>query len=171
MLAGEDSNKYLIQINSPTMSKKNVIAMGKKILLRFKYMTATYSSPWYSISYPQSWIKEEVYNQLMDVAIGKENGDITFSVCHILTDYSLSEINNMGIEDLTSAGARILSNNKTVINGTPCYVTEIYHQQKQVSYTFKENGVMYNIRFTSPNNWIDYNKGEIDKIIQSFKIK
>lgn len=30
---------------------------------------------------------------------------------------------------------------------------------------------MYNIKFTSPNNWMDNNKEEIDKIIQSFKIK
>ena len=134
-------------------------------------MTDTYSNQWYSISYPLNWITEEVNNQSMDVAIGKKNGDIVLSILHIPTDYSLPEINNMGNEDLRKAGARILSNKKKVINGRSCYVTEIYLYQKQVSYTFKENGMMYNIRFTSPNNWMDNNKEEINKIIQSFKIK
>ncbi|MBQ9254059.1 MAG: hypothetical protein IJ180_04700 [Bacteroidales bacterium] len=130
-----------------------------------------YSSKWYSISYPKGWIVQEFNNQLVDVGIGKTNGDVAFSILHFSTNYSLEEVNRMGNEDLVSGGEEILSNKKTIIDGKTCYITEIYLYQKQISYTFKENTNVYNIKFTSPNGWLDENKDIINNIINSFKIK
>ncbi|MBO6118158.1 MAG: hypothetical protein J6P44_06420 [Bacteroidales bacterium] len=134
----------------------------------------TYSNKWYSISYPSDWRYQELDAQkyMMDVYIGKEDASVSFSVLHFPTDYNLYEVNQMGNDDLENAGATILSNNLKDINGLKCYVTKLKIQNHtQLSYTFQKNNNIYNVKFTSPTDWIDKHKNIIEKIINSFNIK
>lgn len=155
-------------LNKDNSIRDSVVSRNESI---DKDVFLLYSNNLYSISYPKDWKYQEVNLPLMDVVFGKNNGDISFSIAHFPTEYSLNEANRISNEDLENGGANIISNKKITINGKLCYVTVFNLMQKQVSYIFKENGQIYSVKFTSPNDWMDKNKNIIDEIVRTFKIK
>ena len=86
------------------------------------------------------------------IEFGSQTDNFGFTVVRFETDYSLSEINAEENENLRQAGFRILENKQGEIKGEKCYkiVQEISSQNqevKQISYTFKKDIMLYNIRF------------------------
>ena len=70
----------------------------------------------------------------------------------------------------------MISNTKISIDGQPCYKS-IYEftlgdsKIKQVSYLFKKDETMFNVKFGNDKTEIDENNALIEKIISTFKIK
>ncbi|MBR1775314.1 MAG: hypothetical protein IJ759_07305 [Bacteroidales bacterium] len=158
------SNNYATETITETISE------NKKDELSF----TTYSNKWYSISYPSEWRYQELDSQLymMDVYIGAEDESVGFSIFHFPTDYTLQKVNNIGNEDLEKGDAKVLSNNLQEINGFQCYVSKLkLNNHTQLSYTFKNNNNIYNVKFTSPTDWIDRHRDIIYRIINTFNIK
>ena len=136
----------------------------------------TWNSQYYSIKYPANWKVLTDYDVLTDVYIGSLDAYLGFTVLFGDTEFSLSEVVNMGNVDMKKAGWNIVSNRAISINGQACYKTVIeywlngYHV-KQISYTFKKGRKIFNVKFGSSYSEVNANTALIDEIIGSFKMK
>ncbi len=141
-----------------------------------KLAMKSYSNSNFSVSYPSSWKVQQNIDEMTDVYIGSPSGRIGFTVLHFQTDYSLTEINKEGKNNLMQTGAEILEGSKITVSGVPCYKQIIempYNGQtyKQISYTLKKGNYAYNIKFGNDAKWLLENKSLVEDIVRSFKLK
>lgn len=85
---------------------------------------------------------------------GYQPENFGFTIVHFETDYSLSEVNAEGNENLKQSGFRVLEEKQMKVDGVKCYkaVYEISLQGqkvKHISYTFKKSDMLYNVKFGS----------------------
>jgi hypothetical protein len=114
----------------------------------------TYSQPLYCISYPIDWKVSEGIDDITEVYIGSEKENFGFTIIRFETDYSLSEIDKEGKDNLRKAGFKVLEDKQITVDGVKCYraVQEMTYQGqriKHISYTFKKRRWLYNIKFGS----------------------
>jgi hypothetical protein len=91
---------------------------------------------------------------MTEVHIGYQPDNFGFTIVRFETDYSLSEVNVEGNENVRQAGFRILEEKQMKVDGAKCFRTiqEITIQGKTVkhiSYTFKKGDMLYNVKFGS----------------------
>ena len=135
----------------------------------------TRSTDYYSIDYPLDWSVVIKPDPLSDVYIGDPEGNLGFTILFFHTEDSLSEINKEGNSNMTNAGAKLTYNNQKNINGQECFKSIFefsvnYKTFKHISYTFKKNNTLFNVKFGGKKTIIDKNSALIENIIQSFKI-
>lgn len=172
MLKRLEGKNYLIRVSSDVLDQSEIIEITKHIYSSIKQtkkgtnetvdvttentqvvpIEKTYTTQFYSIKYPKQWLVQEHLDEMTEVYIGSQTDNFGFTVVRFETDYSLSEINAEENENLRQAGFRILENKQGEIKGEKCYkiVQEISSQNqevKQISYTFKKDNMLYNIRF------------------------
>ena len=173
MLKRLEGKKYVVQVSSDVFRKSNMIEMIKHIyssmksnkvgetnvMSNKKYVQSiplekTYSTRFYSIKYPKGWQKQEHLDEMTEVYIGYQPDIFGFTIVRFETNYTLSEINRTGNENICQAGFRILDEKQMKVDGVKCYraVQEISIQGqkvKHISYTFKKGEMLYNIKFGS----------------------
>ena len=91
---------------------------------------------------------------MTEVYIGYQPDNFGFTIVRFETDYSLSEVNVEGNENVRQAGFRILEEKQMKVDGVKCYrvIQEITIQGqkvKHISYTFKKGDMLYNVKFGS----------------------
>ena len=162
----------IVAENHPQKRKNTVVAANNEPE-PFK----TRQTKYYSIKYPQDWKMLTNYNEFIDVYIGSPDGQIGFTVLFVETDESLYNVVKEGNIELEKAGFnRIISNNKTTVNGQECYKTLIDVSMdnthwKHVSYTFKKGNMIYNVKFGGLFDVIGANTNLINQIISTFQMK
>ena len=162
---------FLITIKDNVSSKDNIVSTGLKIYSSLKDYTKvqnadaaeesrsssleeTYSTRYYSVKYPKGWQIMEHMDEMTEVYIGYQPENFGFTIVRFETDYSLSELNAEGNENLRQAGFKILENKQMTIIGEKGYrtVLEITIQGqkvKHISYSFKKGDMLYNVKFGS----------------------
>lgn len=134
----------------------------------------SYNSTRYSISYPDNWsVLTNV--QGADVYIGANDGSIAFTILSFQTSYTLDEVMAEANSNAALAGWK-KTNTSTTLCGVKCYksvVTYTYNGMpvKQIQYTLKKNGYVYNLNFGNDKSKVDANLSKITAIANSFKIK
>ena len=191
MLKKIEGTNYLINVNSDHLSKSEMIefinhiytSMSQEIKKK-KVVSSTkdkqenigsvYSNNYYSIKYPKGWNVIEQLNEMTDVYIGSETENFGFTIVRFETDYTLSEINADGNENIRQAGFRIKEEKTINLRGLKCYraIYEVSVQNKnvkQISYTFKKSNMLYNIKFGSVTTKAQ--EALASKIIETFNFK
>lgn len=137
-------------------------------------LSRTYSTPYYSVKYPQGWQYQENLNEMTDVYIGSEPDNFGFTLVRGNTDYSLVEVMTQGDENLRQAGFRVLESKKTTVSGRPAYrsvheVSVSGEVVRHISYTFKKGEMLFNVKFGS----VTSKAQEVlaAQIMQSFHLK
>lgn len=133
-----------------------------------------YNGARYSISYPNGWSYLENV-QGADVYIGANDGSIAFTILSFSTPYSLDEVMEEANTNAARAGWK-KTNTSTTLCGVKCYkstVTYTYNGMavKQIQYTLKKNGYVYNLNFGNDASKVNANSSLISNIANSFKIK
>lgn len=111
---------------------------------------------------------------MTDVYIGSETENFGFTIVRFETDYTLSEINAEGKENIKQAGFMVIEDNLITLCDVDCYmgIYEIKLQcqdVRQISYTFKNGNMFYNIKF---GNVIEKAQEKLAaEIINSFQFK
>ena len=174
MLKRLEGKNYLIKVSSDILGQSEIIEITKHIYSSIKQtkkgtnetvdvttkntqvvpLEKTYTTKFYSIKYPKQWLVQKPLDEMTEVYIGSQTDNFGFTVVRFETDYSLSEINAEGNETLRQTGFRILENKQGEIKGEKCYKTvqeiSIQNQKvKHISYTFKKDNMLYNIKFGS----------------------
>ena len=174
MLKRLEGKNYLIKVSSDILGQSEIIEITKHIYSSIKQtkkgtnetvdvttkntqvvpLEKTYTTKFYSIKYPKQWLVQKPLDEMTEVYIGSQTDNFGFTVVRFETDYSLSEINAEGNENLRQTGFRILENKQGEIKGEKCYKTvqeiSIQNQKvKHISYTFKKDNMLYNIKFGS----------------------
>ncbi len=134
------------------------------------------NTEFYSISFPRTW--EIIINpdQISDVYIGDSEEKLGFTVLYFETDFSLSDVMEECNSNAEKEGFAIIANDKINLNGQPCYKT-VYEfsfggmDMQQISYTFKKNSRIFNVKFGNRKEEVESSVALIDRIINSFKIK
>ncbi len=158
--------------DNTTVSKKNNTVSKETKTDSYK----TRNTKYYSIKYPNDWKMLTNFDNMSDVYIGSPDGKIGFIVLYFDTDLTLSDIVAEGNSNFKAAGAKILSSKKITVNGQSGYKTiydywmDNYHV-KNVSYTFKKNGKVFNVKFGNAAKEVDVNADLIEDIIHTFKMK
>lgn len=162
---------YLINVNSDHLSKSEMIEIINHIYISMsqdlkqkevsfstkdtqEITSSVYSNNYYSIKYPKGWNVIEHLNEMTDVYIGSKKENFGFTIVRFETDYTLSEINGEGNESVRQAGFRIKEEKPIILRGMKCYraIHEVSVQNqniKHISYTFKKDNMLYNIKFGS----------------------
>lgn len=194
MLKRLDGSNYLVKVSSDVIGQSEMIDMIKHIYLSMKSKDAeegnvafvaskdeetfllekTYSTPFYSIKYPKQWQVQEHLDEMTEVYIGYQPDNFGFTIVRFETDYTLSEVNAEGNENVRQAGIRILEEKQMKVDGAKCYkaIQEITIQEqkvKHISYTFKKGDMLYNIKFGSVKTKAQENLAS--NIIDSFHFK
>lgn len=194
MLKRLDGSNYLVKVSSDVIGQSEMIDMIKHIYLSMKSKDAevenvavvasedeetfllekTYSTPFYSIKYPKQWQVQEHLDEMTEVYIGYQPDNFGFTIVRFETDYTLSEVNAEGNENVRQAGIRILEEKQMKVDGAKCYraIQEITIQGqkvKHISYTFKKGDMLYNIKFGSVKTKAQENLAS--SIIDSFHFK
>ncbi len=191
MLKKIEGTNYLINVNSDHLSKSEMIEIinhiytsmsqeikQKKVVSSTKdtqeNISSVYSNNYYSIKYPKGWNVIEQLNEMTDVYIGSETENFGFTIVRFKTDYTLSEINADGNENIRQAGFRIKEEKTINLRGLKCYraIYEVSVQNqnvKQISYTFKKGNMLYNIKFGSVT--AKAQEALASKIIETFNFK
>lgn len=193
MLKRMEGNYYLVKVFSDVLVQSEMIEMIKHIYASMqpfrieesditseseeKQMVSlekTYSTGFYSIKYPKGWQKQELLDEMTEVYIGYQPDNFGFTIIRFETDYSLDDVNAEGNDNVRQAGFRVLDEKQMKVDGVKCYraVHEISLQgqkEKHISYTFKKDDTLYNIKFGS----VSTNAQEklAAKIIDSFRFK
>ena len=174
MLKRLEGKNYLIKVSSDILGQSEIIEITKHIYSSIKQtkkgtnetvdvttkntqvvpLEKTYTTKFYSIKYPKQWLVQKPLDEMTEVYIGSQTDNFGFTVVRFETDYSLSEINAEGNENLRQTGFRIFENKQGEIKGEKCYKTvqeiSIQNQKvKHISYTFKKDNMLYNIKFGS----------------------
>ena len=176
MLKRVDGKIYLIEVTSDVIGRSEMIEMIKHIYSSMQSnriekasaasdseekktisLEKTYSTRFYSIKYPKGWQKQEHLDEMTDVYIG-----------------SLQEANAEGNTNIQEAGFRILDEKQMSVDGAKCYraIQEISLQNqkiKHISYTFKKNNVLYNVKFGNVTS--NTQEKLAAKIMESFLFK
>ena len=134
----------------------------------------TYNHSRYAISYPEGWT-HATNIQGADVYIGALNGSIAFTVLSFPTSYTLDEVMAEANANAALAGWK-KTNSSTTLCGVKCYkstVTFSLNGQavKQIQYTLKKNGYVYNLNFGNDATQVNANLSLISTIANSLKIK
>ena len=189
-------NQYVISISSDVLGKDRLVAIiehiqksltglsqkteiieGNKNMDNGNNSTfTTRNTNYYSIDYPKEWSIVTNPDQMTDVYLGDPKGKIGCTILFFDVDYSLSELNEEGNENMRNAGAKITSNERINVNGCQCYKTIFEYslgdtKVKQISYLFKKDETMFSVKFGNDKTEIDKNIALIEKIIATFKIK
>lgn len=111
---------------------------------------------------------------MTEVYIGYQPDNFGFTIVRFETDYTLSEVNAEGNENVRQAGIRIFEEKQMKVDGAKCYraIQEITIQEqkvKHISYTFKKGDMLYNIKFGSVKTKAQENLAS--NIIDSFHFK
>lgn len=77
---------------------------------------------------------------------------------------------------MKNAGANLVSNTKLTINNQLCYKATYEFTLsgiavKQISYIFKKDNTMFNIKFGNNKKYVDASNNLIEKIIATFNMK
>lgn len=191
MLKILDGKKYIIQVGSDIIEKKELINIARHVYSSLKKcskamedttvksetakqtLTLSYSNKYYSIKYPKGWKKIEHLDEMTDVYIGSATESFGFTIVRFETDYTLSEINAEGSENLRQAGFKIIEDKAITLCGRKCYraIIEVRLQNqktKQISYTFKKGDMLYNLKFGSVTSKAQAELA--DEIMKSFNI-
>lgn len=134
------------------------------------------NTSYYSIEYPSSWKEITNIDEMTDVYIGSEDNLLGFTIVCFDTDYTLQEVYNESKTNMINAGASIVKDIKTTINGMTCYLLSFEYnvssrKVKEISYIFKKNDTMYCVKFGTDKNEVNSNMELINRIINSFRIK
>ena len=141
MLKRLDGSNYLVKVSSDVIGQSEMIDMIKHIYLSMKSKDAevenvavvasedeetfllgkTYSTPFYSIKYPKQWQVQEHLDEMTEVYIGYQPDNFGFTIVRFETDYTLSEVNAEGNENVRQAGIRILEEKQMKVDGAKCY--------------------------------------------------
>ena len=156
---------------SQEIKQKKVVSSTKDTQ---ENISSVYSNNYYSIKYPKGWNVIEQLNEMTDVYIGSETENFGFTIVRFKTDYTLSEINADGNENIRQAGFRIKEEKTINLRGLKCYraIYEVSVQNKnvkQISYTFKKGNMLYNIKFGSVT--AKAQEALASKIIETFNFK
>lgn len=174
MLKCLDGKNYLFKVSSDVLGKSEMIEMIKHIYTSMKLngmeedadaatateeagtvsLEKTYSTRYYSVKYPKGWKITEHLDEMTEAYIGYQPENFGFTIVRFETDYTLSEVNAEGKENVRQAGFRILEEKQMTVDKSKCYraVQEISIQGqkvKHISYTFKKGDMLYNIKFGS----------------------
>lgn len=174
MLKRLKKRNYLIKVSSDVIGQSEMIEMIKHIYTSMKLnemgedddvydttkeaqavsLETTFSTSSYSVNYPKGWHVQEHLDEITEVYIGYQPENFGFTILHFETDYSLSEVNTEGDENVKQAGFRVLEEKQMKVDGVKCYkaVHEISLQGQKVthiSYTFKKGNMLYNVKFGS----------------------
>lgn len=183
---------YLIIIKDNTASKDQITNIGLKIYSSLKdyceemvndeilneesktSLEKSFSTFFYSIKYPRGWQVQENLDEMTEAYIGYQPDNFGFTITRFETDYSLSDINEDGKQDLRQAGFKILGEKLMEVDGAKCYralqMISIQKQKvKNISYTFKKGNMLYNIKFGN----VTAKEHEIlaSEIMNSFRFK
>lgn len=174
MLKRLEGKNYLIKVSSDVLGQSEMINMINHIYSSLKLKNAgdeeaavvasedvetsllekTYSTQFYSIKYPKQWQIQEHLDEMTEVYIGYQPDNFGFTIVRFETEYSLSEVNAEGNDNVRQAGFRILEEKQMKVDGAKCFRTiqEITIQGqkvKHISYTFKKGDMLYNVKFGS----------------------
>lgn len=192
MLKCLDGKNYLLNVSSDVLSQSEIIEIIKHIYISMKLygmekgadnaieeakvvsLEKTYSTKFYSVKYPKGWNVIEPFDEMTEAYIGHQPENFGFTIVRFKTDYTLSEVNAEGNENLRQAGFRILEEKQMTVDRLKCHraVIEIPFQGqkvKQISYTFKKGDTLYNVKFGSVTTKKQDNIAT--KIIDSFRFK
>ena len=189
MLKRINDENYIIKASSDKMGRSEIEGVIKHIYSSMKNEKAeecptenqtnplckSYSTKNYSIKHPEDWIVIENLDEVTEVYIGSPTGELGFSIVRFETEYTLEEVNNEGRNNLKETGLYTISKDEIIsIDGVKCYkaIHKITIQEQKathISYTFKKNNTLYNIKFGSVNTPI--NEPLVDNIINSFCFK
>lgn len=133
-----------------------------------------YNATRYSISYPSGWSYLENV-QSADVYIGANDGSIAFTILSFSTPYSLDEVMEEANSKAARAGWKKI-NTSTTLCGVKCYKSTVTYTfngmaVKQIQYTLKKNGYVYNLNFGIDAAKVNANSSLISTIANSFIIK
>jgi len=147
---------------APTSSKPSISLPNKYECTRF------------IVSYPNGWSYVEDV-QGIDVYIGANDGCIAFTVASFPTSYTLDEVMTEAKANAARAGWK-QTNTITTLCGVKCYKSVITYtvngmSVKQIGYTMKKNGYVYNLRFGNDANNVNSMLSTITAIANSFKVK
>lgn len=172
MLKLLDGKKYIIQVGSDIIEKKELINIAKHVYSSMKkcsksmentteknekakqILSLSYSNKYYSIKYPKGWKKIEHLDEMTEVYIGSEAESFGFTILRFETACTLSEINKEGNYNTRHAGFKIIEDKMITLCGQKCYraIHEVKVQNQKtrhISYTFKKGDMLYNIKFGS----------------------
>lgn len=172
MLKRLNGKYYIIQVSSDKIGQSEIVKMIEHIQASMKqnimdklqtttnesaqktYLESSYSNRYYALKYPKGWKIIEHLDAMTDVYIGSESDNFGFTILRFETDYCLSEINAEGNAGIKQAGVKIREDKLITVNGIKCYraIHEINMQNqkvKHISYTFKKDNMLYNIKFGS----------------------
>lgn len=189
-----DDTDYVIYLTSPTKSKevleetirhiqRSLVAHSNETEIdeskSKKGKTDKFSlrnTNFYSIEYPKEWKVMTNINEMTDAYIGSENEMLGLTIIFFDTDYSLDEIKQESHSGLQEMGGKIVSCNKTSINGQPCYMTVCENEMSgreliTIDYIFKKGETMYSVKFGSDRKEMNNNSELIERIINTFHIK
>lgn len=194
MLKRMGGSNYLVKVSSDLLGQSQMKDMIEHIYSSMKLEEAgekdvvvvaaedveklllekTYSTPFYSIKYPKLWQVQEHLDEMTEVYIGYQPDNFGFTIVRFETDYTLSEVNNEGNEILRQTGFRILEEKQMKVDGVKCYkaIHEITIQGqnvKHISYTFKKDDMLYNIKFGSVTTKVQETLAS--EIIEAFNFK
>ena len=133
-----------------------------------------YSSKYYTVKYPKGWSIIEQVDEMTDVYIGSKAENFGFTIVRFETDYSLSEVNVAGKEDIKQAGFNVIQDNLITLCGVKCYraIHEIKmrgQRVRHISYTLKKRNMLYNIKFGNVTTKIQ--EVLVKEIMESFHLK
>ena len=130
----------------------------------------------YSIKYPKGWNVVMGTDGLTDVFIGNPSGELVCSILFFDTDYSLSEVVEECYSNARKTGFKVVSNKSVRINGQDCYKT-VYDfslgnmEGRQISFMFKKNGKIFNLKFGNLKHIVEENADLIERIVGTFEMK
>ncbi len=130
----------------------------------------------YSIKYPKGWNVVMGTDGLTDVFIGNPSGELVCSILFFDTDYSLSEVVEECNSNARKTGFKVVSNKSVRINGQDCYKT-VYDfslgnmEGRQISFMFKKNGKIFNLKFGNLKHIVEENADLIERIVGTFEMK
>ena len=109
-----------------------------------------------------------------DVYIGANDGSIAFTILSFQTPYSLDEAMAEANANAALAGWK-KTNTSTTLCGVKCYKSTITFTSngmpvKQIQYTLKKNGYIYNLNFGNDATKVNANMALISAIANSFRI-
>lgn len=194
MLKELEGRNYLINVSSDVLGQSEMTRMIKRIYMSMKTnnikkdgvvngvtkdaqavsLDNKYSTNYYSILYPKSWQIQEHWDEMTDVYIGYQPEDYGFTIVRFKTNYSLSEVNTEVNKNGVQSGYRILEEKQMKVDGVKCYrtvqeVSFLGQKVKHISYTFKKDDMLYNIKFGSVKT--ESQETLAASIIESFHFK
>lgn len=150
---------------------------GKLGISNANNMYSMYDNQHFSISYPSKWKIQENLDMHTEVYIGSEKQVLGFTVMRIyVLNQSLESVHNESLANLRNAGFNIIENKMIKLKAGNCYRTVLKARAnglniKQISYTLKKGGYLFNIKFGSDEKAVNANTATINKIINSLILK